>query len=162
LRSYVKAPVAKLLANKLESGEILQLSVKGLEKEKFYTTPESLERAEMIKAKKAVKILSPFDSSVIQRKRLKRIFDFDYTIECYVPEPKRKFGYFCLPVLYGDSFVARMDCKAHRNEKILEVKKIFYEKSYRRNEALKNGLNKALKKFAAFNGCEKVVVAWPK
>ena len=162
LRNYMKTTVAKLLAAKLESGEIVPLNIKEAGKDKFYTTPENLARAERTKPHKAVKILSPFDNTVIQRKRLKRIFDFDYTIECYVPEAKRKYGYFCLPVLFGDSFAARMDCKAHRSEKLLEVKRIFFEKNFNGNEALKNGLNKALKKFAAFNGCEKIVMARPK
>ena len=55
-----------------------------------------------------LRILSPFDNAVIQRERLRSIFDYDYQIECYVPEAKREFGYFCLPLLYRDQFVGRV------------------------------------------------------
>ena len=52
-----------------------------------------------------VKVLSPFDNVVIHRDRLSTLFGFDYRIECYVSAAKRVFGYFCLPILYGDKFV---------------------------------------------------------
>ncbi len=158
LRGYMKTPVARLIAAKMESGEILQLKVGGMEKDKFFTSTESLAIAEKVKPSKTIKILSPFDNTVIQRKRLKRLFDFDYTIECYVPGPKRKYGYFCLPVLYGDAFAARIDCKAHRSDGLLEVKKIFYEKNFNSHAKFDSELDKALKKFAMFNGCEEVVM----
>ena len=67
-------------------------------------------------------ILSPFDNAVIQRDRLIDLFGFDYQIECYVPEPKRKYGYFCLPLLLGSEFVGRVDAKAHRATGTLEIK----------------------------------------
>ena len=54
-------------------------------------------------------ILSPFDNSVIQRERLKTLFNFDYQLECYLPETKRQFGYFSLPLLFRDKFIGRMD-----------------------------------------------------
>ncbi len=68
-----------------------------------------------------LKILSPFDNVLIHRDRLSSLFKFDYTIECYVPAAKRKFGYFCLPILLGDTFVGRIDCKVHRAKKQFEV-----------------------------------------
>ena len=76
---------------------------------------------------KRLHILSPFDNMVIQRKRTAAIFDFDYLIECYVPEPKRQYGYFCLPLLWADTFVGRMDCKVHRREQLLEIKSLHLE-----------------------------------
>jgi uncharacterized protein YcaQ len=80
-----------------------------------YIDPELLEtRAPRSSAQ--VRILSPFDNAVIQRQRGREIFAFDYQIECYVPAPLRQFGYFCLPVLYRDRLVGRIDCKAHRKD----------------------------------------------
>ncbi|RLU01281.1 winged helix-turn-helix domain-containing protein [Ketobacter sp.] len=72
-------------------------------------------------------ILSPFDNAVIQRERLKALFEFDYQIECYVPAAKRQYGYFSLPLLYQDQFVGRMDCKAHRKSRHLEIKSLYFE-----------------------------------
>jgi uncharacterized protein YcaQ len=157
LRPFIKSAVEKTLQQAVKAGEVIELSIEGLPKEKFYTTPASIERAGQTKAKKQVKILSPFDNSVIQRKRLKRLFGFDYTIECYLPQPKRKYGYFCLPVLYNNSFAARIDCKADRDEKVLIVKKVFYENGFERNEKVREDLMKAVEKFAGFNGCDGVI-----
>lgn len=156
LRSYSKQPVLKLLAEKVRAGELMEVKLQGFEKDKFYTSQQALDHAESVKAKRETKILSPFDNSVIQRKRLKRIFDFDYTIECYVPGHKRKYGYFCLPVLYGDRFAARIDCKAHRERRELEVKNIFYEEGFSGNGRFRVKLKDALQGFAKFNGCSKV------
>jgi uncharacterized protein YcaQ len=103
-------------------------------------------------------MLSPFDNLVIQRKRLQRFFDFDYQVECYVPESKRKYGYFCLPVLYGESFVGRFDPKADRATNTFYVKAMYFEKGFRPDEQFNNAFSEKIKEFAAFNGCDKIVI----
>jgi uncharacterized protein YcaQ len=139
-----------------EAGEIILVKIKGLEKERYYTTEAKLNAASTKSDNLGVKILSPFDNSIIQRSRLKNIFGFDYTIECYVPEKKRVYGYFCLPVLAGNIFVARIDCKADRANEILIVKQAHFEKDFRATQKFKTGYNKALKEFAKFNGCSTI------
>jgi uncharacterized protein YcaQ len=99
-----------------------------------------------------VRILSPFDNAVIQRERGRDIFDFDYQIECYLPQPKRQYGYFCLPILYRDRFVGRVDCKAHRKQKRLELKSIHIE--HKIDDEFGAALDIAMQSFAAFNGCD--------
>ncbi len=136
-----------------EEGMLIPLHLKG-SNETYYTTQQNLDKAQSTKRRNEVTILSPFDNSVIQRERLRNLFGFDYTIECYVPEPKRQYGYFTLPVLYADTFAGRIDCKAERKDKILVVKNMFYEK--KPTAAVKEELTKALKKFAVFNGCVEV------
>lgn len=97
-------------------------------------------------------LLSPFDNLVIQRKRLKALFGFDYQIECYVPAPKRRYGYFCLPMLWGDRFVGRLDPKADRARGRLLVKSLHWEADA--PDEAKDALPDALRAFAAFNGVE--------
>jgi len=72
-------------------------------------------------------ILSPFDSLIWDRARTRKLFNFDFTIECYLPAAKRKYGYFLLPVLHNSQLIARMDAKSHRAEKKFEVKLLYLE-----------------------------------
>jgi hypothetical protein len=74
-----------------------------------------------------VRILSPFDNLVINRKRASRIFGLEYTLECYVPAAKRKFGYFALPVFHQGQPVGLLDCKADRKNKCLMVNRAEFD-----------------------------------
>ncbi len=102
-------------------------------------------------------ILSPFDVINVLRPRLKEFFDFDYQVECFVPEAKRKYGYFALPILVGDTFVARMDAKVDRKQKILNVLNLHFE-SVKLSETDTDKLRDALSAFATFNQCKSVVL----
>jgi uncharacterized protein len=101
-------------------------------------------------------ILSPFDNSVIQRDRLKALFQFDYQLECYVPEAKRQYGYFCLPLLYGDEFIGRMDCKAHRKIGQLEIKALYLEQHNFDEDLVIAAFVEAITAFCQFQNCDSV------
>lgn len=119
----------------------------------IYIDPELLEsRAPRTSAK--LRILSPFDNSLIQRERGRDLFGFDYQIECYLPAGKRRFGYFCLPLLYRDGFAGRIDCKAHRDAGVFEVKSLHVESEV--DDGFAGALAEALQNFAAFNDCERI------
>lgn len=119
----------------------------------LYIDPELLEgRAPRSSAQ--VRILSPFDNAVIQRQRGREIFAFDYQIECYVPAPLRQFGYFCLPIMYRDRLVGRIDCKAHRNNNSLEIRSLYLEQKV--GADFIELLCQALRSFAAFNNCPRL------
>lgn len=79
-------------------------------------------------------ILSPFDPLIWDRVRTKELFDFEFSIECYLPAAKRKFGYFSLPILHDGQFIGRMDTKAHRKEKTLEIKSLHFETWFTPND----------------------------
>lgn len=121
----------------------------------YFCEPELLE-AKAPRSQARVKILSPFDNAIIQRQRVSDVFDFNYQIECYVPESKRQYGYFSLPVLYRDKFVGRADCKAHRKAKILEVKFLHMETEV--DEQFTGLFYKAIISFADFNGCREIIL----
>jgi uncharacterized protein YcaQ len=103
-----------------------------------------------------LKILSPFDNVLIHRDRLSSLFKFNYRIECYVPASKREFGYFCLPILYGDTFVGRIDCKAHRAEQRFEVLSLHLEDKGLDQEKFFPALMNELQKLADFNQCSQL------
>ena len=111
-----------------------------------------------------VLILSPFDNSVIQRDRLKALFQFDYQIECYVPAAKRQYGYFSLPLLYRDEFIGRMDCKAHRKDRHLVINSLHLEPSVvDRSDfdaaAFSDALRNALMSFRGFQQCDTLAIS---
>lgn len=101
-----------------------------------------------------LKVLSPFDNVVIHRDRLSSLFEFDYRIECYVAASKRVYGYFCLPILYGDKFVGRIDCKAHRADRRLEVLSLHLEECRFDREEFFLALGCELNRFCEFNNCK--------
>jgi uncharacterized protein YcaQ len=103
-------------------------------------------------------ILSPFDPLNVFRHRLRDFFDFDYQVECFVPAAKRKYGYFSLPVLTGDTFVARMDAKADRKQKVLIVHNLHFEPVKLSKPDIAN-ITDALKAFARFNQCGDIVIS---
>ena len=103
-----------------------------------------------------VKILSPFDNLLIQRQRMRDVFDFDYQIECYVTAKKRKHGYFVLPILCGQEFVGRMDAKIDRKNKLMTVSKLFFETQ--RHLDCRPAVDKALAEFLHFNQGERLTI----
>ncbi|MEY4554323.1 MAG: hypothetical protein RL197_750, partial [Actinomycetota bacterium] len=80
---------------------------------------------------KGTTVVSPFDPVCWNRDRTSRIFGFDYKIEIYVPEPKRTFGYYSLPVLHNGNLIARLDLKSNRQENTLQVQSSWAEESVR-------------------------------
>ena len=101
-------------------------------------------------------ILSPFDNSVIQRKRLKALFQYEYQIECYVPAAKRKYGYFCLPLLYRDEFIGRMDSKVHRKTGHLEIRSLHFEQHNFDENAVISAFVDVIAGFCHFQKCDSV------
>jgi len=153
LLKNIKALVSATLQDMLSGGEVIQIK---LGDNYYYALPESLELLNKPLSRSKLKILSPFDNLLIQRKRMKALFDFDYQIECYVPETKRQYGYFSLPILWDGKLVARMDCKAARKESLLHIKNLVLESGLRKTDAFALALSQELKAFMEFNACTRV------
>lgn len=103
-------------------------------------------------------ILSPFDPLIWDRIRTKELFDFDYSIECYLPASKRKFGYFSLPILNDGRLIGRMDTKAHRKEKILEIKSLYFESWFTPDDHFLIEFAKTLISFANWHQTPKILI----
>ena len=82
-----------------------------------------------------VRVLSPFDPALRDRNRARRLFGFDYTIEVFVPEAKRTYGYYVFPLLEGDRIVGRVDMKAHRDRDVLNIRALWPEPGVRWGKA---------------------------
>jgi len=140
----------EVLDERIDAGEVRELG--NADTPNTYADIKALEQAPTISTA-AVKVLSPFDNVVIHRDRLNMLFGFDYRIECYVTAPKRVFGYFCLPILYGDKFVGRIDCKAHRADRRFEVLSLNLEDISLDRDQFFPALSDELQRLADFNKC---------
>jgi uncharacterized protein YcaQ len=104
-------------------------------------------------------LLSPFDPVVWDRSRAEVLFDFEYTIECYVPEAKRKYGYYVLPILHRGKLVGRLDAKAHRREGVFEIKALFLEPDVEATPRLLEDVAGAILATAQWHQTPKVKIA---
>nr|XP_061806072.1 uncharacterized protein YcaQ-like [Nerophis lumbriciformis] len=153
LRQGFKADIAQAVTDMHEAGTLLKVESCG---EQWFALSNALEALEHPISRASVRIMSPFDNLVILRKRMQSLFDFDYQIECYLPDAKRRFGYFSLPVLWQGSLLARMDCKAHRKDLLLEIRHLAIESSVKKTQGFLEALSKEVWKFARFNGCDSI------
>jgi len=151
---YAKDNLVKTELEKMaDEGEILRVSIEGLNSAQLYMLPTY--KNKKIKLSEDAFVLSPFDVFNVFRHRLKDFFNFDYQIECFVPQAKRIYGYFSLPVLVGDTFVARMDSKADRKHGILTIHNLHFEPLKLTQPAISK-VTDAIKTFARFNRCREV------
>ena len=117
-----KASVRRSIEARVRTGRLIPVAFENATKMEHWVASGLLEIA-LPPITEAVHILSPFDPLIIQRKRLKLLFDYDHRFEAYVPKEKRVLGYFALPVLVGDEVVAALDLKADRIKQELLVQK---------------------------------------
>ena len=143
----------------VEAGELLQATVAGWAGPGYVHRDHAplLEqaRAGRLRATRTA-LLSPFDPLVWDRDRLRGMFDFDYRIECYLPEGKRQHGYYVLPILHRGRLVGRLDAKAHRAEGVFEVKALFLEEDVSPQPRLLRELADAIAATARWHGTPRV------
>jgi len=147
------------LAPLLASGELLAVAVQG------WSNPAYVHREHAALLERAVQgrlrathtaLLSPFDPLVWDRTRVQAMFDFQYTLECYTPAPKRRYGYFVLPILHRGRLVGRVDAKAHRGEGVFEVKSLFLEPGVKVGPVLLKALARTMTDTARWHGTPEV------
>lgn len=155
LRKGVKPQLKKQLKQMAADGELVRVRIHRNLNE-YYSQPELIEKASSARVAKKVHLLSPFDNLVIQRKRIAQLFSFDYQIECYLPANKRRHGYFCLPILFGDDLVGRLDPKADRRNRELIVRNLVIEKKIQGVDVFTNELARKIRELAEFNSCESI------
>lgn len=113
--------IRRLIESRVRCKELIPVQLEGAGQWQYWVRPQTLDAIAGLEqeAQEPIHILSPFDPLIIQRKRLRLFFDYEYRFEAYVPKHKRIFGYFCCPVLIGDRIVAALDLKADRSQQKL-------------------------------------------
>jgi uncharacterized protein YcaQ len=91
-------------------------------------------------------LLSPFDRLLHDRKRMADVFEFDYNLEMYKPVEKRRWGYYALPILYGDRLVGKLDARADRAAGVLRVAAIHRDVPF--STAMTTGVNREINDLA--------------
>ncbi|SIS60450.1 hypothetical protein SAMN05421759_101717 [Roseivivax lentus] len=144
-------------ANALASGRIIQADIEMADGSRrlAFTTEANLDHARSLPEPSShVRLLSPFDPALRDRARAERLFDFHYRIEIYVPESKRRYGYYIFPVLQGDRLIGRLDAK--RFGKTLVVRAFWPEFGVRVGKARRSALMSELERVRHLAGADLV------
>lgn len=181
MRKDATGGIRAALGRAVDRGRLVPVTVDGQARPARWACVDvmglSSSRAAGLPAGRPARILSPFDNLIIDRRRCKRVFGLDYTLECYVPQPKRAFGYFALPLFWKGAPVGLLDCKAERRDGVLRVRRAEFrfaalkgrdygegepyapggladaEATRRAPAGFRDAVVRELNAFASFNGC---------
>lgn len=86
------------------------------------------------------------------------MFNYDFSIECYLPKTKRKYGYYLLSALYRGSLVARLDVKAHRQEGVFEVKALYWEHGLEVTQTMRDEVISTIQNCATWHNTPQLIL----
>ena len=146
----------------LARGEILPIRVEGV-RDALYIRAEDEPTLALAQSDAQCtphcEVIAPLDPLMWDRKLIRALFGFDYTWEIYTPAEKRKYGYYVLPLLWGEGFAGRVEAVADAQAGVLRVRRIWLEDGVRRTRALDAALAGCMKRLARMNGCGEIVWA---
>lgn len=138
-----------------EKGKIFELKIEGLEDQKYYLRAEDiplLSQDHQVTSPASAAFIAPLDNLLWNRKKIRDIFDFSYTWEVYKPKTQREFGYYVLPVLYRDKFIARADMKFDRKSNSLNLVNWWWEPGIELNDNIANAILVCMEEFIKYLG----------
>lgn len=153
-----------ILARLVENRDLLPITVEGLDGQTLFIRQSDWDRWETQKGKSLkpqASLIAPLDNLIWNRKLIAALFGFDYVWEVYKPKSKREYGYYVLPVLYGDRFIARLDAKLDRKSNSLTIKNLWWEEGVEHNETMLAALARCLEAFRAFTGAAEITLGEP-
>ena len=141
-------------------GAIRKTAVEGIRFPLYFLT-EDLPLAEAVLAdavdlKPRLEFLAPLDPMLWDRKLIEVIWDYQYSWEIYTPAEKRKFGYYVLPMVYGEKMAGRIEAAADRKAETLVIKNVWFEAGIRQTKKLNAAVDAAIGRLARFNGCSRI------
>lgn len=158
--AHITAAEAKAwCADALRRGEIKEIEITGAngEVKRSLARPHvMIDQAIDQNAPNRIRVLSPFDPALRDRKRAKFLFGFDYRIEVFVPEAKRIFGYYVFPLLQGERLVGRVDMKAFRSEDTLRIRALWPEQGVAWGKGRQSTFKAELDRIAKLAGVSKI------
>ncbi len=160
--AVAKAPQrARAIEALVGQGEMVPVRIEGDQRDYYLLTQDLvyLEQARAAVPESHVAFIAPLDNLLWSRNLIDRLFGFRYVWEVYKPAKERQYGYYVLPVLYGDRFVARFDTKLDREDGTLTIHSWHWEPGESWTDEFASALRKALSCFLAYLGAESVVAA---
>ncbi|MFY0308514.1 winged helix-turn-helix domain-containing protein [Leisingera sp. D0M16] len=142
-------------AEQLRQGELEEIEAEQADGNlrRVFARPGTIEAtAELGPAPGRMRVLSPFDPALRDRKRADRLFGFHYRIEVFTPAPKRQYGYYVFPLLEGERLAGRIDMKADRDADLLRVTAVWPERDVKWSAARTRRLEAELDRVARFAG----------
>ncbi|MFT3985606.1 MAG: crosslink repair DNA glycosylase YcaQ family protein [Lachnospiraceae bacterium] len=156
LKSQQRNDICRELLNE---GKILEIKVEGLKDSLFCRSEDRLIIEKVLENKKwkpRCELIAPLDCMMWDRKLICALFGFAYTWEIYTPAVKRKYGFYVLPLLYGERLIGRVEAVADKKTSTLTVKNIWYEENVNQTKRLQKAIENCISRFAKFNECSKV------
>jgi hypothetical protein len=156
-----KKVIPPLLEMMLNSGDLSQVSIEGWDEPALFVLENEtllLSAASGELTTDHTTLLSPFDPLTWDRERARQLFNFDFVIQCYTPAAKRQYGYFPLPILHHGELVGRLDAKAHRKERVFEVKTLYLEDWVIPTNELALSLGQAIQRCADWHQTPRVIL----
>jgi hypothetical protein len=136
----------------VEQGDLVPVRVEGVSSKRFVLRDEVELLASPPEPTATVALLSPFDPLVWDRKLLGSLFGFDYVWELFVPPEKRRWGWYVLPILFGDRLVGRIEPRIDRDEGHVQVLDVWWEDGFapRRADGFVDAMRDALRAYLRF------------
>lgn len=111
--------------------------------------------------KSRCEFIAPLDCLMWDRRLIEELFGFAYRWEIYTPAAKRKYGYYVLPVLYGERFIGRIEAAADKKAGVLTVKNIWFEEGIKQTKKMQAAIEQCIRRFAKFNECAGIIASKP-
>jgi len=160
LRAVTPADVRSWCEAAVTADELVAVDVASADNHKAwrgYARPDWERRVKRLGvAPRRIRLLCPFDPILRDRARTTRLFDFDYRFEAFTPAPKRRYGYYVLPILEGERLIGRLDTKLHRDRRELQVRGLWWEPGVRPTRTRMSALRSALGRLARLVGADRV------
>ena len=153
----------RVLASLAGADRIRPVLVEGLKPLFYYRSEDDAILQSILEGQADLKprmsLIAPLDPLLWDKALILSLWDFRYSWEIYTPAEKRRYGYYTLPMLYGDRFVGRLEAVPDRREHVLQVKGLWWAPGVRQTKKLSTALEQALRRFAAFNNCQGMEMA---
>ena len=148
----------ELHAELVEAGDLVPVAVEGVKGSRYVLPDEAPWLDDQPPVPAAVALLAPLDPFVWDRQFLRALFGFDYVWEVYVPERKRRWGYYVLPILFADRLVGRIEPRIDRAERTVRVLGLWWEDGFspRRAEGFVDAMREALAAYLEFAGARRL------